>query len=201
LCLLAVGWVSLLAAGARWQLDYEASPGTSGHSPLQWPTQSTIRRQPGDFTLLLFVHPRCPCSRASVTELAWILARHADQLNAHVVFCNPAGAPAGWDNTDLWREAAALPGAQLLSDQAGRETFRFRAETSGYTLLYDTRGHLVFRGGIAAARGHTGDNAGRRALADCLCTPSQGLRETSVFGCPLFDQSSPCCTRGDECNP
>jgi hypothetical protein len=54
-----------------------------------------------------------------------------------------------------------------------------------------------FSGGITAARGHAGDNAGRSEIVSLLnheqsqrprsLNPGQPLRDaTSVFGCPLF---------------
>ena len=44
------------------------------------------------------------------------------------------------------------------------------AITSGQTLLYDTKGHLVFSGGITGGRGHEGDNTGRESIEKYLQT-------------------------------
>ncbi len=38
------------------------------------------------------------------------------------------------------------------------------SSTSGQVLLYDPSGRLAFSGGITAARGHVGDNAGSDAI-------------------------------------
>jgi hypothetical protein len=85
----------------------------------------------------------------------------------------------------------------VVRDDDGREARRFGVEASGETLLYDADGSLLFSGGITAARGHAGDNAGRTELVSLLNhEPSSRTNivdrtgshrdATSVFGCPLF---------------
>src|SRR6185436_16026935 len=119
-------------------------------------------------TLLMLAHPRCSCTAASLDELAEVLARTTTAPKTYVVFLKPEGVTSGWEQTDLWRRAAALPGVTAVVDDKGLEARRFGAETSGQTLLYDARGQLVFSGGITGARGHAGDNAGRAGLLALL---------------------------------
>src|SRR5882724_1733252 len=116
----------------------------------------------------MFAHPRCPCTRATLGELELVMARCEGLLNAHVVFIRPDSTTEDWPRTGLWRRAAAIRGVTVHSDDAGLEARRFGVETSGHTLLYDRRGHLLFQGGITAARGHSGDNPGRSALVALL---------------------------------
>jgi hypothetical protein len=52
-------------------------------------------------------------------------------------------------------------------------------------LLYDTAGRLLFSGGITAARGHSGDNAGREAIVALLAGAPTDRTQTPVFGCKL----------------
>jgi hypothetical protein len=96
----------------------------------------------------------------------------------------------GWEQTDLWRQAAALPGVTVVRDDEGLEAQHFGAATSGQTLLYDERGTLVFSGGITGARAHAGDNVGRQTLVALLNRQPAMRRGTSVFGCPLFHTGS-----------
>ena len=42
---------------------------------------------------------------------------------------------------------------------------------------------LTFSGGITAARGHQGDNDGRRSVLASLAGTATGLPMTPVFGC------------------
>ena len=75
----------------------------------------------------------------------------------------------------------------------GREARLFGAATSGQTMVYGRNGHLLFSGGITAARGHYGDNAGASAIGALLEQPTpQSGRKTAVYGCALFaPRSSP----------
>jgi hypothetical protein len=136
------------------------------------------------------MHPHCPCSRASIGELALLMAHCQGRVDAQVLFLQPAEMSSDWVLTDLWREAARIPGVTVSRDEAGREARLFGAETSGDTALYDGQGRLMFHGGITIARGHSGDNPGRDALeALLLGTPTQQTN-TPVFGCSLFECKS-----------
>ena len=108
------------------------------------------------------------------------------RLRAYVVLVRPQGAAPGWEQTDLWRQAAAIPGTILSVDESGREAAYFGAATSGQTLLYDESGHLRFSGGITAARGYYGDNAGSGAILALLGNSKASLSSTPVYGCPLL---------------
>jgi hypothetical protein len=133
------------------------------------------------------VHPHCPCSRASLSELSVLMSAAAGKMQAYVLFVRPPGVPWGWEHTDLWRQAAAIPGVTVIADDGGREALRFGAATSGQTMLYDRRGELEFSGGITAARGLYGDNAGRSAISALLDAGKAGTpRRTPVYGYPLL---------------
>ncbi len=197
LAVLLVGTVWLCALGVgEWRLlHYEMTAGSPAAPLPDWPAESELPRVPGVFNLLLFAHPRCPCTRATIAELAVVKARCADRLAVTVSFFNPTEAPDDWAETDLWRAAAAIPGATTLCDPAGREARRFGARTSGQVFLYDSHGRLCFQGGITASRGHAGDNRGSQAIYDLVLgiAPTEGT--TGVFGCPLHDPCPP--TEGD----
>ena len=81
-------------------------------------------------------HPHCPCTRASIESLARIMTRCRGLVTAHVAFCKPAGFPGDWEQTDLWRSAAAIPDVEVFCDEEGREARRFGAATSGCVLLF-----------------------------------------------------------------
>lgn len=139
----------------------------------------------GQPTLVVFAHPRCPCSRASVGELALIMAKARGQVQARVWFYRPAGMPEDWAHTDLWHSASAIPGVSVAGDEGGAEAARFHATVSGQTLLYRGDGRRLFNGGITSARGHSGDNAGRSAVLALLQGHTFQAVETPVFGCAL----------------
>jgi hypothetical protein len=188
--LLAVGlvaWTALVATGFGWLALYESRPGSIGAAAPDWPLSSGLVRDPERWTLLMFVHPRCPCSRASLQELAEVLSENSNRVRAYVVCCIPRGAPPGWAEAATWREASAMKNVEVYCDENDRERSHFGAETSGCVMLYDPKGRLLYSGGITRARGHTGSNAGRSTIESLFRGDSPSVRDGPVFGCPLLD--------------
>lgn len=188
--LLGATWVAALAFGARTLFRYETTPGPIGTISAKWPAVSVVPRQTDKPTLLMLAHPHCPCSRASVGELAQVMAHAVGKVNAYVLFVKPAGARADWDDTDLRRSAAAIPGVAVFTDENGIEAARFGVETSGHTLVFAADGALVFSGGITASRGHAGSNAGESAVLAALNQEAVPHSRTPVFGCALQKRDS-----------
>ena len=192
-------WLGVVVGGTIAMTRYANSPGAAGEAPVSWPSGSQIPFDATRPTLVMFAHPHCPCTRASLGELAVLLARFPRRVNAHVVFLKPEDTDTNWDKTDLWRTAASIPGVTVWKDQAGAEARRFHSQTSGQTLLYGSDGVLQFQGGITLSRGHAGDNPGRSALQELLRQGHSNLVKTPVFGCSLFESN---CQEGNTiCKP
>ena len=183
-------WLAALAFGGRTLFRYETTPGRVGSVAPTWPSVSIVPRQTDKPTLLMFAHPHCPCTRASIGELAQIMAHALGKVNAYVLFVKPPNAGADWDDTDLRSSAAAIPSVTVVTDENGKEAARFGAETSGHTLVFDRNGTLVFTGGITASRGHAGDNAGESAVLAALNQQAVDRARTPVFGCSLTKRAS-----------
>ena len=184
-----LAWLGLVGGGLYFVWGYENSPGRSGVPPMLWPDDSAIRRNPELPTLVLFIHPHCPCSRATIGELAILMAGAQGRVHATAVFVKPAGLKGG-EGTDLWTSARDIPGITMSVDENGVEAKRFRSETSGQVALYDQNGQLLFSGGITGSRGHSGDNAGRTTIQSLLANGQVPWKETPVFGCPLIKADS-----------
>lgn len=187
-----VSWLLVISVGLWILWGYENTSGKAAEPPHQWPADSTIQPALDHATLVVLAHPHCPCTRATIGELAAIMAHSQGRLTAYVLFLKPAGFADDWEKTDLWRSAAGIPGVTAVIDDQGAEANRFHAATSGQTLLYDAEGRLLFSGGITGSRGHAGDNAGESAVVSLANSGTAALTETSVFGCPLFDPNSEC---------
>lgn len=179
-------WIGVILVGMALLAEHENQPGAARQAPMNWPRDSQIHLSTNEPTLIMFAHPRCPCTRASLEELRKIVAQHPGAVSPWIVFFEPANADAPWRQTDQWATARSIPGAHVIRDPDGVEARRFDALTSGQTLLYDSAGRLVFSGGITLARGHVGDNAGRFAIESLLTQRPAGNRETPVFGCPIL---------------
>jgi hypothetical protein len=194
----ALVWVTGVTLGFAVLGRHSTTPGEAAAGPSQWPSATRLSRAPaGRSTLLLFVHPKCPCTRATMGELEILMARSMERAEACVVFVRPPEVAAGWERTDLWQRATRIPGVVVRVDEGGVEAQRFGAVTSGEVLVYDPSGALRFAGGITAARGHSGDNAGRSAVEALLAGHDDALRSSPVFGCRLLAPS--CGTKDRTC--
>jgi hypothetical protein len=181
-------WVPAVGFGLRTLLRYANTPGRPAAPPDRWPAGAPFTPSEGRFTLLIFAHPQCGCSRATIEELARIVACCSQGMEATVLFYAPSSMPSGWTKTDLRDSAAAIPGVRVLEDLDGNWARRFGVHTSGQTLLYDMNRRLVFKGGITASRGHSGDNDGRDGITRLLRGEIPLSLGTPVFGCALFDE-------------
>jgi hypothetical protein len=181
--LAVAAWLGLLAAGfaALWAYGYTAGASTTGRAP-RWPPDTGLAPPGRRPVLLLFVHPECPCSRATLSELARTLARSADAFDARVLIV-PADGASG--STHLRRSAEEIPGVLVLEDPEGAEAARFGACTSGTAAVYAAGGARRFFGGLTSARGHEGESAGAGALLALARGADPPVVETPVYGCGL----------------
>ena len=83
-------WVSVVFVGMGIIYDYENAPSNPSSSPIEWPAGSHIKRIPGQATLVMAVHPQCPCTRASLGELALLMASCQGKVSAHVIVLKPS---------------------------------------------------------------------------------------------------------------
>src|SRR5215210_4678983 len=149
--LAAVGmlWLGAVAAGfAAWEA-YDATP---GDGPRDARTE-TDRPATGRGELVMFAHPRCPCTRASLAELGELLSHNSVGAEVRILFVRPEGVADGWERGELWATAADIPGVRVECDPGGAEAARAGATASGHVVVYDRDGRVAFRGGITKARG------------------------------------------------
>lgn len=185
-------WLLLAVGGLALLSNYEGTAGPSVQALPQWPSTSKLTLPP-HYTLVLAIHPQCPCTRATLDELALLLAR-CPQLSAQLLFLHPQNFDDTWVKSDLWQRAQAMPRVHCISDLNGTEAALFHATTSGTALLYSSDGRLLFEGGITPARGHAGDNAGVDTIVSITHRPQPSdhtsVTRTNVYGCPLYDDAS-----------
>ncbi len=189
-------WVLLSGAALFVMADYGSEPGEAGAAPEIWPSalSTGIVPTPGKPTVVLFAHPLCPCTRATLVELESLTNRLYGLFDLHVLFYEPADVsamPAVWAASDLKHMASKLPGTRLHKDTNGELAKYFGAYTSGQVLLYGTDNRLRFAGGITPSRGHAGENPGRATLISSIMTDSEvdplAPVLNPVFGCRLHE--------------
>lgn len=182
-------WALTVAAafvGVTW---WEGRPGRAADAPLVFPTSTSIRPAEHHFTLVLVVHPRCACTRATVAELERLLARTGDAVDVWAVISYGARVPRGALMSGSRRALDRIPNVHVVDDPTGAESHAFGALTSGQVLLYDAHGQLAFAGGMTAGRGHEGTNDGTAAILDVVQHGAHGHRRAAVFGCGLGEST------------
>ena len=191
-------WLAFLATGFYWLMVYESTPGQAAANLKKWPQESSITPATNLPTLLMFVHPQCPCSRASIAELTTIMTRVQGQVDAHVLFIKPTEFGIDWEKSDIWYSVIAIPGVKVSVDINGTEAKKFGSKSSGQTFLFAPNGNLLFNGGITASRGHIGDNEGQQAVVSLIQQGTSINTVTAVFGCDLSiaDKPKDCDVRG-----
>jgi hypothetical protein len=183
----ASAWLVTIGGGMGVLYAHQARAGAAASAPATWPADGAIARDPARHTLVMLAHPRCPCTRASIDELAIVMDRLQGRLSARVLFVKPAGAGSEWES-GLLASAARIPGVSVIVDEGGRHAERLGARTSGQVLLYGPGGELEFAGGITPGRAHVGDNVGRQRIISLVTRAATARRSSSVYGCPLFEE-------------
>src|SRR5438132_6850827 len=89
-------WAAIVAAGFAYVLEYETTPGDSDVPPTHWPAGSSLVPRPNRVNLVLAAHPRCPCTRATIDELAELMAQERQVIVAHVLVFKPGKSESGW---------------------------------------------------------------------------------------------------------
>jgi len=177
-------WIVGISIG-MWQLvAYSTTPGPTTEVRAVWPQQSTLQLETESHTLLVFMHPRCPCSRATLNSMARVLASAEVEVVPKFIFGCPSTESATWAQTDLWTFAEGL--GQPILDWDSAESQLFGAVTSGHVMLFAPTGELVFSGGVTIGRGHEGDAIGKCALSEALRGKNAANDRFQIYGCPIM---------------
>lgn len=178
-------WAASIGCALFALLAYHNMPGERSDHTVVWPSNNAIKLDTQRANLLVFIHPQCPCSVATLNELTRIQSVCSNRISTQVVFYSPPDMQ--WEDTSRVRQALAIPNVQITNDATGDLSRRFGALTSGHALLYSSEGRRIFSGGITPARGHEGENLGRNAIVQYVLDGITSCKETNVFGCPIID--------------
>jgi hypothetical protein len=178
-------WLVACVGGLAMLWRYKSRPGDPGAPPERWPSPHGLALASDHPTLVMSVHPRCSCTRASLAELEHVLASAPD-VTAYVLFVVPPGEHPGWERGGLWDRASSIPRVHAIADPDGALSVgAFRLAVSGHVLVYGPDGALRFSGGITSSRGHEGDSIGRERVAAVLADERPDATTSHVFGCSL----------------
>lgn len=179
---LFAGWCVCLVAGFIWLSADAAIASPNAQAPHKISAADLFTSR--DKTqLMVFLHPRCSCSNATLNELERVIASTPQKPDVHFYFADVMPQEE-LKNSHLWKQAARFTPASLQID-IQQIAQHFGVESSGNILLYSANGDLLFSGGITAARGHEGDNAGKSKLISLLNNETTMFTQPAVFGCAL----------------
>lgn len=178
-------WCCALLAGFVAIHRGASIPGEALAAPAHWPASTTLPLDEARPTLLLFAHPNCPCTRATVRQLASVERVRLGSVRAIVVLSGPAVDDDA--NASLAAAAAPLLRAEVVLDPSGEEARRFGASTSGHVALFSTRARTLFSGGVTPGRGHEGRCESLDSLNRALRDGAPAPDAYPVFGCPIFN--------------
>lgn len=181
-------WGVLIGGAFTALMGYHNMPGERSDHGKVWPINQSLKLDTRRANLLVFIHPQCPCSVASLNELARIQAACGVRLNTQVIFYSPTGMH--WEDTSKVHQALAIPNIHITNDIDGKLAQQFGALTSGHALLYSADGRRIFSGGITPARGHEGENLGRKSIIQYVLDGKTNAERTNIFGCPIIDTPS-----------
>lgn len=146
-----------------------------------WPEGAPLTLDPARLTLLVFVHPQCRGTEATLQTLAHVMERCAGHANVTIMLYEDPALLAYWKGSPIKAVAESIPGATVRNDSLGEAASFFDVTTSGSALLFAPDGTLLYRGGITPGLGQVGEG-------DVLQTwllEGRGVRHEPVFGCSL----------------
>lgn len=179
-------WCCAVCIGMVAMARFDWTDGRRGRCPETWPTDSPLARAADRPTLVVALHPLCPCGRATIDLLAEFVAADPGRLDLLFLFLMTDPPDPAWAQAPAWNTAREIPGARVIPDPRGVESARLGALTSGHALLFDPQGRCLFSGGLTLGRGATSAGAGLVAIKDALRGRAIRFPEAPVFGCDLF---------------
>ncbi len=205
-------WLALTICTMTSFWAYEATPGTPSAVAECAPAESSILLASERNTLVVFIHPKCVCTNATLLELRRIWNEIDSTVHPKCIFAlrQPVDSAAAWTKTSIERMCREFPEATVLYDYGGMEAKRYGITTSGTCILYASNGHRIFCGGITASRGHQGPAHGQDVLLERMKAFSSSSELHSAnpqclnhdacpaFGCPLFSYHEEKSNRPDD---
>jgi hypothetical protein len=182
-------WLGCLGAGFSLLEQHAAKAGRS-FSPTDEKQFFAAHRQGNRPLLVMAVHPRCPCSRASLGELGDLLARSRGACDALLLQYVPDVRGDDWPADSISPELGGIK-TKVVLDRGGRLAAALGAVTSGHVVFFDAEGKVRFAGGLTLSRGHRGRAPAQDAILQVLAGVPPKVTSAPVFGCALEPECTP----------
>lgn len=185
---LVLVWALLVVVSFGGLSVYSQTPGEISAPPRDEALAESTSDSEAAWRLVMAIHPKCPCTRASLAELEKLLAREPERFRCEVLIYQPDDQPEPWIDTETVRVASALRGVTVSPDIAATRASRMGILTSGGVVLFDPAGAPRFYGGITPSRNHQGDNVGSVSILALLRGSRPAAHSSPVYGCSILGQ-------------
>ena len=172
------GLLVAVAAFTMWAAREEQRASAKSRN---WPEGAPLTLDPARLSLLVFVHPQCRGTEATLQTLARVMERCAGHANVTIMLYEDPALLAHWKGGPTKAVAESIPGATVREDHLGEAASFFDVKTSGSALLFAPDGTLLYRGGITPALGEVGEGE----VLQTWLLEGRGVRHEPVFGCSL----------------
>lgn len=161
-----LAWSITLGSLLFGLMAYSQQPGDLSKPPLG----SMLDREldQSRHTLFIAIHPRCPCTSASLYELERLVTRSNGRLDVTILAYFPGDDSEEWTAKNQIGTVASLESVDWEWDENGHIASSMGCKTSGSVVLYSPCGQPLFWGGITSSRGHAGDNQGSDTILEIL---------------------------------
>ncbi|MEO6568724.1 MAG: RedB protein [Opitutaceae bacterium] len=181
-----VVWLGCIVGGLLALQQYAAKAGPSD-APKNAQAFLAAHRKANRPLLIMAIHPRCPCTDASLAELGDLLARSHGSCDALLLQYHPEKSAPDWDEVASNRQLGGTSVGVLL-DPGGKMAAALGASTSGHTVVADAHGVWRFAGGLTTSRGHRGRAPAQDAILEILAGREPALTTAPVYGCALIPE-------------
>lgn len=188
--LIATIWVGGIVAGGFAMFRHEFTAGETEPAPQELPKEFSKLgpKTDAELTLIMAVHPDCPCTSASIEQLDRFLTSHPEKTQAVAFFWTDPQNPDPIDlsSNAYWSRLSKMKAARIYPDPGGQNAAKLGALVSGAVAAYDANGKLRFQGGLTATRGHAGPSPSIDVLT-CIAEGREicGSNQSPNFGCSL----------------
>ena len=137
------------------------------------------------FTVVEFFSAHCPCQAKHDERLRALASSYRDTAVAVIAIDSEADATASRDAIEAARRRYPYP---ILIDPEGVAARAMKADYATYSLLLDSTGQVLYRGGIDSDQSHLRDDATpylRNAIDDALGGRPVRLPQAETLGCSL----------------
>lgn len=206
--LLMAVWLLLLSGGFGYLVYYQFKAGETGpgvahvnqgiaqlmaidvSSQLTSDLSERIGAETGKPIAVVFLHPHCPCSQATVAMIERSLSTLPnEQYEIMFIHYVSMDHDQQWNNSALIRKVHSIPRVTVIPDPHSHIAAAFGARISGEVLAFDSSGTRAYHGGVTNSRGHEGANPGIEAMEAVLRGETPELAELPTYGCVLTEQT------------